>query len=198
MNAAMLRVPASVVGDPTDVSVALEVAGALWEKGDNDEAVRWLRRAGEAAGEAGNSERAAVLGQAAGDLQASLELRRDSAPEPVAKPIPPTMPAPSSPAATTQVTAASRAPAPHPGLRSASKPPPLPQTHVVATGPSILETHGGGRIRVSVKTSVRDPGLLLIRPLGEGQTAPGGTREAFLVLSDADDGAPTITNGGGQ
>ena len=196
MNAEMLRVPTSVVGDPTDVAVALEVAGALWEKGDNDEAVRWLRRAGEAAGEAGNNERAAALGQAAGELQASLELRRDSAPEPIAKPVPPTMPAPSSPIAASQPVNASRVPAPHPGLRSASKPPPLPHVHVAAV-PSMLETQGG-RMRVSVKTSARDPNLFLIRPLGEGQPAPNGTREAFLVLADADGGSQTVTNGGGE
>jgi hypothetical protein len=35
---------------------------------------------------------------------------------------------------------------------------------------------------VSVKTSVRDPDLLVVRPLAEGQPPPPGTREAFLVM----------------
>jgi hypothetical protein len=38
------------------------------------------------------------------------------------------------------------------------------------------------RLRVSVKLSVRDPNLLLARPLREGEAPPPGTREAVLVL----------------
>jgi hypothetical protein len=38
---------------------------------------------------------------------------------------------------------------------------------------------------VSVKTSVRDPSLLVVRPLGEGQSPPAGTREAFLVMVES-------------
>jgi hypothetical protein len=39
-------------------------------------------------------------------------------------------------------------------------------------------------VRVSVKVSVRDPNLIVARPLADGQEAPAGTREAFLVLVD--------------
>jgi hypothetical protein len=42
----------------------------------------------------------------------------------------------------------------------------------------------GQRIRVSVKTSVRDPNLLVVRPLAEGRPLPPGTREGTLVLSE--------------
>jgi hypothetical protein len=38
---------------------------------------------------------------------------------------------------------------------------------------------------VSVKSSVRDPNLLLVRLLADGQSAPPGTQEAFLTGSDA-------------
>jgi len=38
-----------------------------------------------------------------------------------------------------------------------------------------------------VKTSVRDPSLLVVRPLADGQSLPAGTREAFLVMSARDD-----------
>jgi hypothetical protein len=41
------------------------------------------------------------------------------------------------------------------------------------------------QVRVSVKASARDPGLLIARPLAEGQAAPAGAREALLVLVDA-------------
>jgi hypothetical protein len=38
---------------------------------------------------------------------------------------------------------------------------------------------------VSVKTSVRDPSLLVVRVLPDGQAAPAGTHEAFLTLSQS-------------
>src|SRR5258708_289092 len=75
----MPRVPPSVTGDSSDVAVALEVAGALWDKGDNEEAIRWLRRATEAADQVGNTSRAASLAQAASDLEAALENARVAA-----------------------------------------------------------------------------------------------------------------------
>jgi hypothetical protein len=40
------------------------------------------------------------------------------------------------------------------------------------------------QVRVSVKTSARDPSLIIARPLADGQTLPAGTREALLVLVD--------------
>ena len=58
------------------------------------------------------------------------------------------------------------------------------------------------RLRVSVKASVRDANLFLARPLAEGAEPPPGTREAFLVLPDAeievepDADAPNASNGG--
>lgn len=41
-------------------------------------------------------------------------------------------------------------------------------------------------MRVSVKTSVRDAGLLFVRALAEGEEAPAGTLEAFLVREATD------------
>ncbi len=46
------------------------------------------------------------------------------------------------------------------------------------------------QMRVSVKTSARDPGLIIARPLADGQAPPPGTREALLVLVDAHGGVP--------
>ena len=65
-------VPEAVSGDPSDVAVALEVAGALWGKGDKEEALRWLKRAIDAASEAGEGPRAAALTLAAGEIEATL------------------------------------------------------------------------------------------------------------------------------
>jgi hypothetical protein len=204
MNVAMLRVPASLTGDASDVTVALEVAGALWEKGDYEEAIRWLKRAIEAASAAGDGPRAASLGQAAGDLEAALESRRQPASQPTAPAAaaapPPSGPALASgsgatPASSRGVASVSSSPMPLRG-GGPSRPPPPPTARAVAMIPAVAWARDG-RIRVSVKTSVRDPTLLLLRPLSEGQQAPTGTREGFLVLSETDGDGRSNANGGG-
>jgi hypothetical protein len=43
------------------------------------------------------------------------------------------------------------------------------------------------RVRVYVRTSLRDPGLLVVRPLAEHESAPPGTREAYLLFADEDE-----------
>ncbi|HXN32428.1 MAG TPA: hypothetical protein VN894_11220 [Polyangiaceae bacterium] len=131
-------VPAAATGDSSDVAVALEVAGALWEKGDKGEAIRWLKRAIDAAHQAGDTGRAAGLARAAGDLEATLDSRNGGG----------------------------------------------------ASGHEV-------RLRVSVKTSVRDPNLLLLRPLPEGEKPPTGTREGFLVLAETEANGRSHANGGG-
>jgi hypothetical protein len=55
---------------------------------------------------------------------------------------------------------------------------------------------GEVRRRVSVKTSVRDPDLLVVRPLADGESTPAGTREAFLVMVDTPDGAAVDSSRG--
>jgi hypothetical protein len=79
--------PASVIpnpeaGDADDVTTALETAALLWAKGDAVESIRWIRRAAEAAGEAGSDMRALTLARAAADLSAQPE-RQASKPPPL-------------------------------------------------------------------------------------------------------------------
>lgn len=197
MSALMLRVPAALGGDSSDVAVALEVAGALWEKGDNEEAIRWLKRAADAADQAGDSSRAVNLTQVAGDFEAELKARRDDATQSV----------PSAPGESTDPSTSTPPPAPAmsppppdeagdipaeglvsaspsyapPKRKSASFPPPASPAQASSPTPA-LGRDGG--MRVSVKSSVRDPNLLLLRPLPEGQSPPVGTREGFLVLTE--------------
>ena len=66
--------PAPTSDDPDEVVIALETASTLWERGDTRDALRWLRRAAETAGEAGEDLRAVQLARAAADLTAELEL----------------------------------------------------------------------------------------------------------------------------
>jgi hypothetical protein len=53
------------------------------------------------------------------------------------------------------------------------------------------------RRRVSVKVSARDPSLLVVRPLAESESAPPGTREAFLIMVDTSVGAADASSRGG-
>jgi hypothetical protein len=60
----------------------------MWARGDHHEAVRWLRRAAEAASDAGQDLRAVALAKTAADLTAALQLP-PSIPPPAAAPAPP-------------------------------------------------------------------------------------------------------------
>jgi hypothetical protein len=248
MSETTMRVPAAVAGDPSDVATALEVAGALWEKGSREDAIRWIKRAVDAATEAGQNERADALTTSVVELErASAAPAVQAAPEPAAPhepreetaaiaPAPPPPLAATAPAASSSsvpkappAPIASRPPVPSTSPRAATDPPPLPaaasrapaphvkpaasvsprptsqpvpsaaasrgratappQTAVVAARQAPVRLPTGQRIRVSVKASVRDPSLLVVRPLAEGRPLPLGTREGFLVLEDeeADD-----------
>ena len=66
-----MNFPASEPNDSDDVTLALETAEALWNRGDPSEALRWLRRAAEAAGDSGDDMRAVVLAKAVAELNAS-------------------------------------------------------------------------------------------------------------------------------
>ncbi len=198
------RVPASVAGDSTDVSTALEIAGALWQKGSRDESLRWLKRAIEAAGEGGDPARADQL------TSAVAELERSVGPEPAVDMAAPTLPASTvapSPAASAPPTTGRPPPS-----RLSAPPPPLParaqrstappQRAAVAVDPAIVammpasfSVPAGTPIRVSVKASARDPDLLVVRPLPDGRALPPGTREGTLVLAADDAEARGHKNG---
>jgi hypothetical protein len=67
----MLSVPEPLPNDPEDVVSALEFAELFGKQGDLKEAVRWVRKAAEAAGEQGSDERALTLARAVADLNIS-------------------------------------------------------------------------------------------------------------------------------
>jgi hypothetical protein len=80
-----LQFPGPEPSDPEDVAWTLQTAGTMWARGEVEEAVRWLRRAAEAAGENGNDLRAVDLARAAADLTSSV----GSAPGPRPPPLSP-------------------------------------------------------------------------------------------------------------
>jgi hypothetical protein len=113
--------PAPEAGDPEEVVVALETATALWTRGDAREALRWLRRAAETAGEAGSDLRAVRLARSAADLTTRLS-------------IPPTVPpaAPQTPPDAPPRTQDSQAPS----TQTSPAPPRARQALRVAVEPS--------------------------------------------------------------
>ena len=76
------KFPSPEDSDAEDVVLALETANALWGRSDAKEAIRWLRRAAEAAEEAGDDMRALTLARTAADLTTQVE--KDT-PAPAAK-----------------------------------------------------------------------------------------------------------------
>jgi hypothetical protein len=184
MDTTSPHVPTSIPEDTNDVVTALDVAGALWEKGDRAEALRWLNRAVEAAGEAGNPARAADLAQAAGMLEAGVEggVPADATVPPPAESVP------------LSVAPATAAPGQEPWPDSSRRV--LAPAAVPADAVADAHSRTEGWLRVSVKTSVRDPKLLVLRPLADGEAAPVGTREGFLVLADSLRSARKRPNGG--
>ena len=68
-------------GDVEDVSWALSTAEAMWGRGDRADALKWVRRAAEAASEAEEDDRALEIAKAAADLAQAIE-RGGSMPPP--------------------------------------------------------------------------------------------------------------------
>jgi hypothetical protein len=74
-------IPHPKADDHEDVSWALSTAEATWSRGDRADALKWLRRAAEAASEAEADDRALELAKAAAEIATHLE---DMAKEPTA------------------------------------------------------------------------------------------------------------------
>ncbi len=64
----MVGIPPSVHTDVEDVVWALQTASSLWNKNERVDAIVWLRRAAQAAGEAQDDERALLLAREAAEL----------------------------------------------------------------------------------------------------------------------------------
>ena len=74
-------IPKPKKDDPEDVAWALSTAEAMWNRAENADAIKWIRRAAEAASEAEADNRALELAKAAADL-AGMLVRVEAPPEP--------------------------------------------------------------------------------------------------------------------
>ncbi|WP_394849366.1 hypothetical protein LZC95_18210 [Pendulispora brunnea] len=66
-------IPAPLADDHEDVSWALSTAKTTWDRGEHTDALKWLRRAAEAASEAEADDRALALAKAAADLTTRID-----------------------------------------------------------------------------------------------------------------------------
>jgi hypothetical protein len=104
-------------------------------------------------------------------------------------PPPPTAMSKPSPPLPHSAYPSARPPPPPPGVSGA---PPLgsarPSPSAVQVQVPALPPVWQSKLRVSVKASARDPNLLVVRPLPEGQRPPPGTHVAHLVLVEGEEG----------
>jgi hypothetical protein len=82
MSAEQPVFPRALDDDDDDVSWALQTALVQWERGGHADAVVWLRRAGQAAVEAGEFGRAADLERSARSIESWIPRARSSSPPP--------------------------------------------------------------------------------------------------------------------
>ncbi len=87
-------VPTAKKDDIEDVAWALQTAEATWSRGDHADALKWIRRAAEAASEAEQDDRALELAKAAADVASLLADRPTAVGPPPLPVVPPNVPAP--------------------------------------------------------------------------------------------------------
>src|SRR5437764_288132 len=63
-----IGIPEAIDSDIEDVVWALQTAASLWKRNERVDAIVWLRRAAQAAGEAQDDDRALVLARDAAEL----------------------------------------------------------------------------------------------------------------------------------
>ena len=138
-----IAIPSPSRADTETVITALETAAVFRSKGDSREAMRWLRRAAESAGEAGDDERALSLSRIIADLHEELE----AAAEQEVTPSPP--PPPSSRAAPPPTSSPLASYPPPPSTRTARPPSVMPRPSQ-APRPSSRPSYNGARPPLSV------------------------------------------------
>lgn len=92
----MLAIPPAKDTDAEDVAWGLQTAEALWKRGERIDAIVWLRRAAQAAGEAADDDRALELARSAAELSdwmatlptGASQMPPPQAPAPTRKPPP--------------------------------------------------------------------------------------------------------------
>jgi len=151
--------PSDERNDAEPVRGSLAEARRAFARGEIREALKHLRRAAEGADDAGSELRAVALARAAADL--ATEISASLPPPPVA-------------------------PLAAPPVAPSAAPPSAVVARDVADAAVQQLLASGRAVKVVVKRSARDEGLYVVRR-AENQAEALGTREAVIVLLQADD-----------
>lgn len=162
--------------DHEDVRWAMSTASALWAKGALEDAVRWLRRAGNAATEVDDDVLAVEIFKAAAEIQAELD--EGSSPR-SSVPAPPPSPAPRSRSTPPPL------PPPRPSAPPRrSLPPPKKPASSASTRPSRPERAEEVKaLRVAVYSGSA-PGEVCLTLVPVGSDVPAGAIGGVLVPMD--------------
>lgn len=196
MNTEADDFPNALSDDPKTVVMALETGKNEWNRGDLHEAVRWIRRAADAAEAAGNDMRALSLARMAADLKSSLELPATIVPPRdegaalapfddfndktiVDSPVGLFAQKPLAPVSDPDDTFESE---------SESKPARATNGHA-AVVPRLRKRTA---LRVAVSATSASDGTLRVRVLDESGDPAGGEAEALLVVLDPDAELPHL------
>src|SRR5258708_15277517 len=129
----MAGIPQGLDADAEDVIWALQTADALWKRGERIDAIVWLRRAAQSAGEAEDDDRALSLARDAAELAEWVSQNASAAPSGTTSAPPPAAP-PTAGAAVDAFLKESEDTAPPPPVPASPPPPPKlpPQSANVA------------------------------------------------------------------
>jgi len=198
-------VPEPKPEDLEDVSWALSTAEAMWARGDHNDAIKWVRRAAEAASEAEDDRRSLELAKAAADLTGLIAKRTSRASidieevvpmsDPVPAPPPPVPPkkAPSPivnrmhpTSVTKQVTTPSRPPAPLPS-KTSSPPAALGKAKPLGTNtkpPSMKPpaSKKGRRSRENLDAEAKAAAAMIGNNANAGDTSPQAAMPAMPAM----------------
>jgi hypothetical protein len=161
LQLAAIDIPRPLSADNETVITALETAALFGSKGDTLEAVRWLRRAAESAGEAGDDVRALALSRTAADLNEELSAKHS-----LTTPSPPSLPS---------------VPPPLPSL-----PPPLPVS--AAPRPSAPSTSVAPPASVAPPVSVTPPAPAVAAEAPRPTSPPPSLRPSYPTPPSARSG----------
>jgi hypothetical protein len=153
-------IPEPRADDDEDVRWALSTAGSLWARGDSGEALKWLRRAAEAASDAGRDDRSLELFKVAADVTGRVQASTPAPPPVAARSAPPAPPMHGS------------RPPPLPP-RASGAPPPLPAT------PRPPQVEASAATVPAPRVGARSPGVgrsslpsVAAHPLGTPASSP--------------------------
>lgn len=180
-----IDLPSPSPADSETVITALETAAVFCSKGDGREAMRWLRRAAESAGEAGDDQRALALSRSVAELHDELDADRERARSPSLPPPPPPPPLslrpsyPLPPSARTSRTPQTPSVGPRSSRPRSESARPLPPA--MPRAPSVGARNAA---RVAVAPSATDPYVFELRLLADGEAPRAGSDEGLLVMLD--------------